>query len=108
MVSTPIWDVTTMTANYIPKGLSGAERPFDLAARCGAQRADLRLLYRLHKYLIEKCRIFVQYFSPKTLDKWARMWYNMSVKGRAERQSSKMRVQRLTAPDRQSAKARTD
>lgn len=42
----------------------------------------------LHNYLIDFHIKFVQFFIPKPIDKWAQMWYNIGVKGRAERQSS--------------------
>ena len=42
-------------------------------------RAVLRVLCKLHNYSAKKWVNFVQFFSPKTLDKCAPMWYNKYV-----------------------------
>lgn len=60
---------------------------FLLAAREPPPRADLFFLCKLHKFLSQKYPNFMPYFSPKTIDKMQKVWYNICVKREREKQT---------------------
>ena len=72
------------------------------ACRQPARRHDFTLLCRLHKSGAQILCKMTNNFFPKTLDICAHLWYNISVRGRAVRQSRPIRkvpsVPRQTVP----------
>ena len=67
---------------FYPKPIKGLGSFYFRRHEHHRARADLRDLCKLHKFSPKKCRNFVQYFSPKTIDFLCSIWYNIYVKGK--------------------------
>ena len=65
---------------FYPKPIKGLGSFYFRRHEHSRARAALCDLCKLHKFSPQKCRNFVQYFSPKTIDFLRSMWYNIIVK----------------------------